>query len=52
MKKTYSKDKKDYIQIRVSSLFKYELLVFAQEKGLTLTELIINALNDYMKKEV
>ena len=51
MKKTYSKDKNDYIRFRVSSLFKYDLLMLAQSKGITLTELILNALNDYLEKE-
>lgn len=51
MKKTYSKDKNDSIKFRVSSSYKYDLLMLAQSKGLTLTELILNALQYYLEKE-
>lgn len=49
--KKYSKDKIDNIKFRCSSEFKFNLLMLAQSKGLTLTQLIVQAIENYLEKE-
>ena len=43
--------KQDRIEFRCTSEFKFNLILLAQKKGLTVSKLIMNILSDYLEKE-
>lgn len=49
--KKYSKDKDNYIRFRISTEDKFRLLMLAQEKGISLSEMILNVLSKELEEE-
>lgn len=43
--------KNERLYLRLTSELKFNLMMLAQKKGLTLSQLVINALDEYLKKE-
>lgn len=49
--KKYSKDKDNYIRFRISSEDKFSLLMLAQKRGITLSEMILELLLKELEEE-
>lgn len=43
--------KNERLYLRLTSELKFNLMMLAQKKGLTLSQLVINALEEYLKNE-